>query len=275
MSKSFNPNDHMMNLKGKDYLPVAPRLAWLNDDQQSGNLVPPAAHGRLSVETELVEYSMFEDTDKGGKVRKGWQAVVRARVSVRDADNNLVKLGTGTKRQTNFDFADFVEKAETGAVGRALAAIGYGTIQSLDFEEGEKPSPIDGVVGPAVVDAPYAPVTPSLVAAPLPAPVVSPAAPSKPRPTKIGGKVTVSTSSDPLLVLTQNPVPVSSAPAANTPPAPGREEQLAWLKNHINEPQVAQLMNETIKKFKAERVSDLPDEHLKAAYEAALAFATN
>ena len=28
----FNPNDHMMKLKGKDYLQVAWRLVWFRED---------------------------------------------------------------------------------------------------------------------------------------------------------------------------------------------------------------------------------------------------
>lgn len=31
-------------------------------------------------------------------------------------------------------FADYAEKAETGAIGRALAALGYGTLQTFDLE---------------------------------------------------------------------------------------------------------------------------------------------
>ena len=34
---------------------------------------------------------------------------------------------TGTKSEKAASFPDFIEKAETGAIGRALAALGYGT----------------------------------------------------------------------------------------------------------------------------------------------------
>jgi len=36
-------------------------------------------------------------------------------------------VATGTKSEKAASFPDFIEKAETGAIGRALAALGYGT----------------------------------------------------------------------------------------------------------------------------------------------------
>ena len=36
-------------------------------------------------------------------------------------------VGTGTKSERAASFPDFIEKAETGAIGRALASLGYGT----------------------------------------------------------------------------------------------------------------------------------------------------
>ena len=45
------------------------------------------------------------------------------------------------------NFADFVEKSGTGSQGRALAALGYGTLQSLDLDEGiEKGRIVDAPV---------------------------------------------------------------------------------------------------------------------------------
>src|SRR5205807_2480931 len=36
-------------------------------------------------------------------------------------------VASGTKSENAASFADYIEKAETGAIGRALAALGYGT----------------------------------------------------------------------------------------------------------------------------------------------------
>ena len=35
-------------------------------------------------------------------------------------------------------FPDYIEKAETGAMGRALAMCGYGTLQAWEFDEQER-----------------------------------------------------------------------------------------------------------------------------------------
>lgn len=254
----FNPNDHMMNLKGKDYLPVAPRLAWLNEELRAHAIPLQTESGSISVETQLEHYGQFTDSDKGGRERRGWEAVVAAHIVVRDTNDKVVLRSTAHKRQTSFDFADFVEKAETGAIGRALAAIGYGTIQSLDFEEGEKPSPIDGEVGPAVIDAPQASRSTT-------------SAPKKPA-------VAAPQRQDPLSVLTGNPVPESGATAGTTPPALDKNERqahLEWLKSNVARKEIADLLNEAIKKAKVPSVTALPDKLLQEVYEAAVAFSTN
>ncbi len=43
---------------------------------------------------------------------------------------------TGYGSEAQGDFADYIEKAETKAIGRALAALGYGTQFALDFDLG-------------------------------------------------------------------------------------------------------------------------------------------
>lgn len=47
-------------------------------------------------------------------------------------------MATGTKMETRGDFGDFVEKAETGAIGRALAMCGYGTQFAPELAEGAR-----------------------------------------------------------------------------------------------------------------------------------------
>lgn len=107
---SFDVQKHLMKLKDKDYLPVAARLIWYRDE-----------HPDWSVITEIVE---LDDA----------HAVFRA--SVLNTDGRII--GTGTKLETKGGFADYVEKAETGAIGRALALCGYGTQFAPELEEGER-----------------------------------------------------------------------------------------------------------------------------------------
>src|SRR2546422_8919831 len=44
-------------------------------------------------------------------------------------------VGMGTKSEKAASFPDFIEKAETGAIGRALAALGYGTQFAPELNE--------------------------------------------------------------------------------------------------------------------------------------------
>ena len=53
------------------------------------------------------------------------QQIAVFKASVYDGEDRL--LATATKMETAKGFADYLEKAETGAIGRALALAGYGT----------------------------------------------------------------------------------------------------------------------------------------------------
>ena len=47
-------------------------------------------------------------------------------------------IATARKKETEIGFPDYIEKAETGAIGRALAKCGYGTLQAPEFDEQER-----------------------------------------------------------------------------------------------------------------------------------------
>lgn len=103
----------LLNLKGKQYLQVAYRIQWLNDHCAENKIV-------FKIETEFInlteEYSICK-----AKVRVG---------------ENYVEA---TKREDRSHFQDYIEKSETGAVGRALATLGFGTAFALaDLEEGDR-----------------------------------------------------------------------------------------------------------------------------------------
>ena len=103
--KEFDPAKHVSTVSGREYLEVKWRLVWLRTDQ-------PLA----SVETEL--HSLNDS-----------MAVFRARVRTPDGAE-----ASGWGSETVSDFADFIEKAETKALGRALAALGYGVQFCEDFD---------------------------------------------------------------------------------------------------------------------------------------------
>lgn len=108
---AFNPNEHLTKLKGKDYLEVKWRLVWLRD-----------ACPNAQITTTLVHLDM----DKGVAVFKA---------SVDDGNNGI---GEGHGSESVKDFGDYIEKAETKAIGRALAALGYGTQFAPEIEEGTR-----------------------------------------------------------------------------------------------------------------------------------------
>ena len=91
----------LMNIRGKPYLQVAHRLIWFRED-----------HPAWRISTRIVS----------GEVTSHF-AVVRAEIS--DSEGTLI--ASAHKLETEKGFPDFLEKAETGAIGRALALIGYGT----------------------------------------------------------------------------------------------------------------------------------------------------
>lgn len=111
----FNPNEHMMTLKGKDYLQVAWRLVWFRDNDNGCGV-------HWGIETELLEHG------------DDW-AVFRCRIT--DETGRVISTGHGSESRK--DFGDYLEKAETKAVGRALAMLGFGTQFAADeLDEGER-----------------------------------------------------------------------------------------------------------------------------------------
>ncbi len=101
-TNSFNPQDKLipLTMRGvvREYLEVKWRVFWFRSENPDGEIT-----------TELLNLD-----DK--------RAVVQARVFV---DGHCIGCGIGS--ETIGDFVDYIEKAETKAVGRALAIAGYGT----------------------------------------------------------------------------------------------------------------------------------------------------
>ncbi len=105
----------LINLKGKDYLQVAHRLQWFVEENT-----------RYTIVTYFLALSPEE-------------TVATVTVNLFDEQGSLLKTVQGTKRETKKDFNDHTEKAETGALGRALISLGYGTQYALsDLDEGTR-----------------------------------------------------------------------------------------------------------------------------------------
>lgn len=117
----FNANEHLMDLKGKQYLQVMWRLVWFREEKPL-----------WSIDTKLEQLTENH-------------AVFSAKVS----DENGVQKASGYGSESVKDFRDFIEKAETKAIGRALAMLGYGTQFAPELDEGERivDSPVSGKTG--------------------------------------------------------------------------------------------------------------------------------
>lgn len=102
----FDPVKHLINLKGKgEYLPTKWRLAWLRTEHPDAQIV--------------TEHVVLSETI----------AVFKATVTIPGGG-----LATGYGSETPEDFQDHIEKAETKAIGRALAALGFGTQSCPDHD---------------------------------------------------------------------------------------------------------------------------------------------
>jgi len=112
----------LLDLRGKDYLQVAHRIVWFREERPLWR-----------IQTEVY----FTDEQR---------SIVRA--SIFDEHGNI--MAQGTKSETVKGFADHIEKAETGSIGRALALCGFGTQFAPEFDEGERlaDSPLPSVNGP-------------------------------------------------------------------------------------------------------------------------------
>ncbi len=124
----FNPNDHVMQIKNKngsaDYLPVQWRLVWFRSLCPDGEIVTEMLHLDLDRETEEEVYIWNNETRRSEKVVKRANGFVVFRAVVKDGKGGMA---TATKSESAASFGDYIEKAETGAIGRALAMLGYGT----------------------------------------------------------------------------------------------------------------------------------------------------
>lgn len=120
----------LITLKGNPYLKVAERMVWFNEEAE-----------KFTISTEFL---LLNDE----------QTVAKAIVVVCDKEGNVIKSATATKREDKKSFFDHTEKAETGAIGRALAYLGYGTQFAVaDLDEGAR-----------IVDAPALVAAKSVVA---------------------------------------------------------------------------------------------------------------
>lgn len=149
---------YLTAIQGKPYLQVQERLIWFREEHPKGR-----------IETSLVSRSATETV---------------ARAVIFDQEGRA--LASAHKTETKASFEDHTEKAETGAIGRALALCGYGTqFTALEFAEGDRLADAPMVDARAkeppqektikqIVDTGPGPITPKVLAPMQKGPPISP-----------------------------------------------------------------------------------------------------
>lgn len=125
----FNPNEHLRQFERRQrqldgsyksvsvaYLDVKWRIVWFREEHPHG-----------SIQTELLSPPGISP------------AVVKGTVTL---ENGVTATGFGQCGED--DWSDWLEKAETRSIGRALALLGYGTQFCEDFDEIVSDSPVEG-----------------------------------------------------------------------------------------------------------------------------------
>src|SRR5918997_205305 len=120
---AFEKSKHLIRVQGgREYLPVSARLVWFREE-----------HPDWGITTTPIEINLEKQ-----------YAIFQA--SIYNAEGKL--MATATKMENVRGFPDFLEKSETGAVGRALAFCGYGTQFAPELEENNRladsPYPMGG-----------------------------------------------------------------------------------------------------------------------------------
>lgn len=113
---SFDPKNYLIRVQGnRDYLPVAARLVWFRQEHPDWAIVTTP----VTIDTEK-QYAIFSAT-------------------IMDADGKV--MATAHKMENVKGFGDYLEKAETGSIGRALAMCGYGTQFAPEMELHQEEAP--------------------------------------------------------------------------------------------------------------------------------------
>lgn len=136
--ETFDVGKYLVSLKGKDYLPVAGRIEWFRHTYGDGW-------------TWKIDIVNLEHVIAGA-------TFCLARCQILD-DSGILRV-EAYKREDAGHFGDFIEKATTGALGRALLMLGFGTNAALDeldelssIAQRVVDAPVERLPNPPVVQA--------------------------------------------------------------------------------------------------------------------------
>ncbi len=147
----FDPNKHMRHIKQgqgtAEYLDVKWRIVWFRERYPQGRIETQELAVDLDRECSATVSRWNPETKRSEMVAKKAHGYARYRAIVETGEGGRA---TGTKSETAASFPDFCEKAETGAIGRALASLGFGTqFAGVELDEGHRivDSPVSATNG--------------------------------------------------------------------------------------------------------------------------------
>lgn len=137
---TFNPTEHLLQLKHgnttSDYLPVQFRLIWFRQACPQGTIDTEEVFVDTDKEMSVEAFVWNPERRRNEKIIKTANGYARFRAIICDGKGGRA---TATKSECRASFDDYVEKAETGAIGRALAMLGYGTqFVGCELDEGTR-----------------------------------------------------------------------------------------------------------------------------------------
>lgn len=134
--QKFQPEKHLIELQGKAYLECKWRIAWFRQECPQGIIKTEEVLVDLDrmCEAEVPTGNWIPNPNRPGKkmpekviVTKPGYARFKAII-----DDGKGGHAEATKTECAASFPDYCEKAETSAIGRALALLGYGTQFTAD-----------------------------------------------------------------------------------------------------------------------------------------------
>jgi len=137
LSEKFNPKDHLRTITRHRKIRTTKGEQWVEENHQYLDVKYRLLWFRQIYPEGFIQTTELEVTDK--------LARIEATVYDRDPQDGGKRLAVSRRQIFAADFRDYVEKAETQSVGRALAVAGFGTqfCDDLDEENTVADSPVD------------------------------------------------------------------------------------------------------------------------------------
>jgi hypothetical protein len=144
---AFNPREHLITIKNRqggvsDYLPVQWRLVWFRTEFPEGSIETEVVIIDLDRVVEAEQFVWNAEKRRNEKIVKAGKGFACFKATVRTGQGGSA---SATGSESAVDFGDFIEKAETKAIGRALAGLGFGTQFAPELNEGQRivDAPVD------------------------------------------------------------------------------------------------------------------------------------